>query len=192
MGGFSSGGAKADTAPGDWRFSAMRRLCLLVMLGPALAGCGLFAGMPAEGPLPAQAVPPQSGQLKPGDAVHIAVAGEQELSGIFIVAANGAIHLELLGDVPAAGMTPDALAQALRQRLAAGYLKEPQVVVIRAPAPVSAPVPASDRALLAGSLPPAPASPPPPLQGSLVGHGQTAPQQKTAPQSPPPVLRPSY
>ena len=136
--------------------SSMRRLCLFFAL--LLPGCALLPGASAPPPQPAVRADP----LKPGDDVRIAVAGERELSGIFAVAANGMVHLELLGDVMAAGLTPAMLAADLRQRLAAGYLKQPEVTVVRAAPPPSLPPP-----------------PPPALTGSLAG---------TAP-SPPPVLR---
>ena len=135
----------------------MRRLCLFFAF--LLSGCALLPG--ASAPPAVRADP-----LKPGDGVRIAVAGECELNGIFAVAANGTVHLELLGDVMAAGLTPAMLAADLRQRLAAGYLKQPEVTVVRAAPPPSLPP----------SLPP---PPPPALTGSLAG---------TAP-SPPPVLR---
>jgi len=124
----------------------MRRLCLFFVL--LLSGCGLLPGAPGPQPAPAQPPAPVADLLKPGEAVHITVAGERELSGIFAVAANGTVRLELLGEVQAAGLTPAMLAANLRQRLAAGYLKQPEVTVARAEP----------------SLPP---SPPPALAGSL-------------------------
>jgi polysaccharide export outer membrane protein len=73
----------------------------------------------------------QADMLKPGDALHITVAGEDELSGAFAVNSDGTIRMELLGSVQAAGLSPAALQEQLQQRLAAGYLKNPQVRVER-------------------------------------------------------------
>ncbi|MBN9588818.1 MAG: hypothetical protein BGN85_05430 [Alphaproteobacteria bacterium 64-11] len=143
----------------------MRRLsflCLaLALSGMALAGCGLIGGEPQQAAAPAPA--PRADLLAPGDTVRIMVAGEQELSGTFPVGRGGTVHLELVGDVRAAGLTPRMLAENLRQRLAAGYLKNPVVTVARA-APGA---PAAGQPMLVGSLSGADEPPPPPLQGSL-------------------------
>ena len=175
----------------------MRRSCLpvLFLLPALLSGCGLVNDVlgPDEA---AQAGAPaaQADLLKPGDSVRVVVAGEQELSGIFPVGADGKIHLELLGDVPAAGLTADMLAINLRQRLSAGYLRDPQVTVARAAGdeqmlraglqPQGAPapgqntpaagqnMPVSPQPVQAANLPPPP--PPPPLQGSLGGNAAPA------------------
>jgi protein involved in polysaccharide export with SLBB domain len=69
--------------------------------------------------------------LKPGDALRIIVAGEEELSGGFMVNSDGSVRMAMLGTVPAAGLSPVAFQDKLRQLLAAGYLKTPQVQVER-------------------------------------------------------------
>ncbi|MCP5412334.1 MAG: polysaccharide biosynthesis/export family protein [Alphaproteobacteria bacterium] len=152
---------------------------------------------------PPGAAATQADLLKPGDSVRIVVAGEQELSGIFPVAADGKVHLELLGDVPAAGLTADMLAVNLRQRLSAGYLRNPQVAVARAAGdeqmlraglqPQGAPaagqnIPSAPQPVQAANLPP----PPPPLQGSLGGNAAPAGYTPAPPGPvPAPVLRQS-
>ena len=73
----------------------------------------------------------QADALKPGDTLRIVVAGEEELSGGFVVNSDGSVRMALLGTVPAAGLSPAALQDRLKQLLAAGYLKTPQVVVER-------------------------------------------------------------
>lgn len=185
----------------------MRRSCMLFAL--LLSGCGLL-----DGPAPQEATPAARADLllAPGDSVRVIVADEPEMSGVFSVTQQGSVHLELLGDVRVTGLTPQMLAEELRRRLAGGYLKDPQVVVMRAaPAataaapmtpvvgqPASGP-PFSSQPLLAGGLPPAspPAAPgesPPPLQGSLDHGGNPASQFGALPPgfSPPaPVLRQS-
>lgn len=88
--------------------------------------------------VPEAAPPAKADVLAPGDGLRITVAGEEELSGGFVVNSDGNVRLELLGAVPAAGLSPAALQEKLRQLLAAGYLKNPQVQVERvamAPAP---------------------------------------------------------
>jgi polysaccharide export outer membrane protein len=99
-------------------------LCFCLLLGGCLAA--------------PEAPPAPPDLLKPGDGLRITVAGEDELSGGFLVNSDGNVRLQLLGAVPAAGLSPMALQEKLRQLLAAGYLKNPQVQVERvsmAPAP---------------------------------------------------------
>ena len=69
--------------------------------------------------------------LVPHDGLRITVAGEGELSGGFVVNSDGNVRLELLGAVLAAGLSPAALQEKLRKFLAAGHLKNPQVLVER-------------------------------------------------------------
>gem|GEM_PF-3505561 len=80
--------------------------------------------------------PPVAQVLQPGDTLRITVAGEDELSGGFIVNSDGSVRLSLLGTIPAAGLSPAAFQAKLQQLLAAGYLKNPQVVVERMGQPV--------------------------------------------------------
>lgn len=167
----------------------MRRLHILCLafLAPALAGCSVL-GIGQE-QAPSQAALTRSPPLAPGEMVRITVAGEQELSGTVAVSESGIVHMELVGDVQAAGLTPEMLAENLRQRLGAGYLKDPKVMVVRA-SPVAGAEPAiaaaPDQPLLVGSLPPAP----PPLQGSLAGPPAPDAPDGTAAQRPPaPALR---
>jgi hypothetical protein len=155
----------------------MRRLCLFSAL--LLSGCQLLPGGPSSQQAATQ--PAAAGPLRPGEGVRIVVAGERELSGIFAVAANGTVHLELLGDVMAAGLTPGGLAAELRQRLAAGYLKRPEVTVVRADAPAQ-PAPVQPAPLPAQAA--AGPSSPPALAGSLAESAPPLPP-------PPPVLRSS-
>jgi polysaccharide export outer membrane protein len=102
----------------------MRPICQILCLCIALLPGGCLA---SGGDTPsAQA---QANVLKPGDTLRITVAGEEELSGGFIVNSNGSVRMELLGAVPADGLSPAAFQEKVRQRLAAGYLKNPQVQV---------------------------------------------------------------
>src|SRR3954466_6213895 len=107
----------------------MRLICFI--LGLALSGCSLLKDDPQTPPPPLKPAM-QSDVLKPGDALRITVAGEDELSGAFAVSSDGNIRMELLGPVKAAGLSPAGLEEDLRQRLAAGYLRHPQVRVERA------------------------------------------------------------
>lgn len=102
----------------------MRRICVsLLLLG--LAGCGLLDGSPAL-------VDTRPAGLAAGDRLRIVVAGEDELTGVFVIDGAGNVALPLLGMVPAAGMSEAAFADTLRARLKDGYLKQPDVTVSRA------------------------------------------------------------
>ena len=101
----------------------MRPILLSLCVCLALAGC--LSSAPETSPAANADV------LAPGDGLRITVAGEEELSGGFVVNSDGNVRLELLGAVAAAGLSPVALQEKLRQLLAAGYLKNPQVLVER-------------------------------------------------------------
>lgn len=100
-------------------------LCLCFCLGLVLGGC--LSG--------ASDTPSVALVLKPGDALRITVAGEEELSGGFIVNSDGSVRLPLLGTVPAAGLSPATFQAKLQQLLGSGYLKNPQVAVERLATP---------------------------------------------------------
>ena len=104
----------------------MRPICLLLCLG--LCGCQLLKGeVPAAVPVQA----PAENVLKVGDELAITVAGEAEFSGVFSVQGDGTVRMELLGAVPAAGLSVAEFQGQLRQKLLAGYLRDPQVRVER-------------------------------------------------------------
>jgi polysaccharide export outer membrane protein len=106
---------------------------LFFVIAFTLGGCGLFGGDNAP-----QVSAVQPGALKPGDMLRITVVGEEELSGVFPVAEDRMVHLELVGAVPAGGLTLPAFEDILRSKLAAGYLKDPQILVARVAAPPAA------------------------------------------------------
>jgi len=112
----------------------MRPICLLICLG--LCGCQLLRG---EAPAAVPVREPAENVLKVGDELAITVAGEAEFSGVFPVKDDGTVRMELLGAVPAAGLSVAEFQGKLRQRLLAGYLREPQVRVERPAQLVAAP-----------------------------------------------------
>jgi polysaccharide biosynthesis/export protein len=66
--------------------------------------------------------------ISPGDVLDISVLGEPELTGPVTVSPDGTIILQMVGQIPAAGLTltqiTDRLTTELRQ-----YIKEPMVTV---------------------------------------------------------------
>lgn len=112
----------------------MRLVGLLLVL--MLGGCSTWESIsPWSSPKPPPAAPISDYLLKPGDALQITVAGENELSGVYPVKSDGTVWFQMVGEVPAAGLVVPVFQESLRQRLAAGYLKSPQVHVIRVAAP---------------------------------------------------------
>lgn len=68
-------------------------------------------------------------RLGAGDQLRIAVFGQAELTGQFLVSAHGAIAYPLVGEVQAAGLTIPEFSQHLTQTLQAGYVRQPNVSV---------------------------------------------------------------
>lgn len=66
--------------------------------------------------------------VRPGDTLNVAVLGESDLSGKFIVRDDGTIALPMAGELHVEGLTPSAIARSLSERLAE-YVKDPQVTV---------------------------------------------------------------
>lgn len=96
---------------------------LLLLVGPTFAQTRLTE------PAPPAVLETDQGayQLGPGDRLRITVFGEEELTGEYQVGANGTLAFPLVGEVPAANMTPQQFASALATRLRQGYLREPHV-----------------------------------------------------------------
>ena len=69
--------------------------------------------------------------LRIGDRLAIRVLGEPELtSDLYRVDGNGKVQVPLAGELVAAGVTPSALRDELTRRLAARFIRDPQVAVI--------------------------------------------------------------
>src|SRR5262245_6279155 len=68
-------------------------------------------------------------RIGPSDVLKVTVFGHEDLTRSVTVAANGSIGFPLLGDVPAADLTPGELESRLRELLAKDYLVDPKVSV---------------------------------------------------------------
>ena len=68
-------------------------------------------------------------RLGAGDKMKITVYGEQDLSGDFLVTANGHVQFPLLGEIQAADLTAQELAKSLTAALGAKYLRDPRVSI---------------------------------------------------------------
>ncbi len=96
----------------------------------------LAASACANGPVTGSAdavkqadVAAQDYRLASGDKVHIAVFGEGNLSGDYVVGPDGKITLPLAGQVAAAGMTIPQLQQSVVKTLSQGYVQQPNVTI---------------------------------------------------------------
>jgi polysaccharide biosynthesis/export protein len=65
----------------------------------------------------------------PADVLTISVFNQAQLSGSYTVEADGTISFPLLGRVPVGGLSVRGVEDEMRKRLAAGYVREPQVSV---------------------------------------------------------------
>lgn len=67
--------------------------------------------------------------LGPGDELEITVSGKDELTGKFQVGDDGKIRFPWIGLVECAGKPPQDVAADIEQRLADGWLRQPEVAV---------------------------------------------------------------
>jgi polysaccharide export outer membrane protein len=134
-----------------------RRLAVMLLAVPALAGCAYtypvvtakpqplpptvlqYHGEPIEVAVPpkgpALEVPAENGPyvtepaytLDSGDRLRIVVFGQTGLTNIYIVDAGGKISMPLIGTVEASGKTPQQLAQAVAASLRRGFMRDPHV-----------------------------------------------------------------
>ena len=68
-------------------------------------------------------------RLSNGDKLHIAVFGEDNLTGDYTIAPDGNIPFPLVGNIHAAGLTVPELQQAVTNSLANRYVQNPRVTV---------------------------------------------------------------
>lgn len=120
--------------------SAKKALQALWVLTAAMAvpltGCADTRGgtIPYNVSLPAPDTPtvvalPADYKIAPMDTLTVKVFRVTDLSGDYTVDLLGNISMPLIGDVPAAGRTPQQLEQLLTEKLGAKYLQNPDVSV---------------------------------------------------------------
>jgi protein involved in polysaccharide export with SLBB domain len=103
------------------------RLFAAFVLVTALAGCQSdLKNLP---PVEPTALDDASYRLRPGDKLSLVVFGVKDLSGEIQIAAEGTIALPLVDNVKVAGLTIAELTDAVREKLMAGYLRDPKVTI---------------------------------------------------------------
>ena len=98
--------------------------------GALLTATLLVTGCGGDVPPPESMTAPieSSYQLGAGDKIRVSVFGDQSLSGERQIDGSGVFNFPLIGEIKAAGQTPDQLQGTLEKRLRE-YMKEPNVVV---------------------------------------------------------------
>jgi len=86
----------------------------------------LLAGL---GPLSALHAEETDYRIGPKDVLKVIVFGHDDLTRTASVGADGRLSFPLIGDVPAAGLTPSELASRIQALLAKDYLVDPQVTI---------------------------------------------------------------
>ncbi len=103
-----------------------RRMWRLLSIAALFAAC-------AHPPAPPEPVlqPTETNRtgLGEGDVLEIKVFREPDLGGVYRVSAEGTISFPLIGKVKLRDREADSVAEEIRDRLADGYLKNPEVTV---------------------------------------------------------------
>ncbi len=100
----------------------------LTLLLACLAAAGATCGAQGADALP-KVEHDTSDLLSAGDEIEILVFGEAELSGKQKIRPTGAVRLPLIGNVVAAGLTPDELALRIQTSYNERYLKNAEVTI---------------------------------------------------------------
>ena len=108
-----------------------RHLSGLLALGLSLilAACATTSGNSTSAPPAEPPVAVDSYRIVVDDVVQVAVWRNPELGITVPVRPDGKISMPLIGDITAAGQSPDQVSKEIQEKLAA-YVREPQVAVI--------------------------------------------------------------
>ncbi|ADM09434.1 hypothetical protein PB2503_06842 [Parvularcula bermudensis HTCC2503] len=105
----------------------MRLLTFLLSL-VFLAGCA--ATTPLEsGAQPDFVSSVNDYHLQAGDRIEIAVYGEEEIGGEYVISPDGTLDLALADDIQAIGLTVTELDEIIVQALSNGFVRDPKVSV---------------------------------------------------------------
>lgn len=112
----------------------MPRVAMVLALAFVCSACTRL-GLGSTSPLP-KPVDPVTGVktlpkivLGEGDVVDIKVYREPDLAGVYRVSTHGEIQFPLIGNVKIGGRDAFDVGEDIRERLADGFLKNPQVMV---------------------------------------------------------------
>jgi len=108
----------------------MGKRLVLSIFAVVCATAASACGDPPASQYPTQRVHLEDTTLGAGDIFEIRVFQQKEMSGDYSVSAEGTISFPEIGLVRAFGKTPAQLEVLIRDRLAAGYLVDPQVSIM--------------------------------------------------------------
>lgn len=101
----------------------------ILALAVALSGCASCSDPPPS-EYPSQQVYAEDTTLGPGDVFEVRVFQQEKMSQVYSASAEGTISFPLIGEVEVNGKSPAQLETEIRDRLADGYLNDPQVSVL--------------------------------------------------------------
>jgi protein involved in polysaccharide export with SLBB domain len=87
------------------------------------------AKAPTSTTAPAPVASDEGYHLGSGDKIHIAVFGQPDLNGDYVVDGGGSVQLPLIGSVKAAGLTVAEFQKQVAAKFGNGYLVNPNVEV---------------------------------------------------------------
>jgi polysaccharide export outer membrane protein len=101
----------------------------MLVIAVTLSGCASCADPPPS-EYPSQQVYLEDTTLGPGDIFEVRVFQQDKMSSTYSASAEGTISFPLIGVVEVSGKSPAKIEAEIRDRLADGYLKDPQVSVL--------------------------------------------------------------
>ncbi len=104
----------------------MRILNFIVLVVLFTMGCG----DPPASEYPTQEAHTGDATFAPGDTFEVRIYRQEDMSGAYEVSGEGTISFPLIGIVEAKGKTPSQVEREIHDRLADGYLKNPNVSVL--------------------------------------------------------------
>jgi protein involved in polysaccharide export with SLBB domain len=108
------------------RGGSHRVAVILAAILASLGGCS----DPPPSEYPTQQVYVEDTTLGAGDVFEVRVFRQDDMTGTYSVSSEGTISFPLIGEVAVAGKSPADVERELRERLADGYLQDPQVSVL--------------------------------------------------------------
>jgi polysaccharide export outer membrane protein len=91
---------------------------------------GVSLGMLVLALVQPPAAPLDEYRVGPNDILKVTVYGHEDLSQLIVVQPDGAFNFPLVGRVVAAPLTERELAQRIKDALAGGFVRDPQVTVV--------------------------------------------------------------
>lgn len=95
----------------------------------AITALGVACKDPPPSVYPTQPSYDEDSTAAPSDLLEIRVAKQEQLSGEYEIDPNGSLSFPYIGIITASGKTPIQIETEIHDRLADGYLRQPQVTV---------------------------------------------------------------